>query len=520
MIVNPNINQKCYIIFEVIMGVSLIITLGFACLSFKSIDQSDNGLQDLTSNWQSSPIMNFTTVGLLESCPTGYSRFLNMSWPGTNAGCDCNSIYSTAIPETQRNRLNSGICSLNQANVGCRAVKPNSAVSYRVWKGGIICAQRANASMTYESLKSREVGPNSTCTNGTRQCGVLDTVGNKLCLPPSQACPINKVVFAYITDPIPTDYNYQSIALNSMNTLYYTSEAVTENLLLQFRLSEEGKVCQDPKQYNTNMTQFELDVDYANYGCTSSLPTAGKYDTRYKMIDSALKQNFYSGNGISLLLILTPYYPLESLDTTVGLYNRPFVGLQGNCTFDTSYVNDMAVKVDRVGYFKAGTAFFAVLTFLYFLFQAYCKHKVITASNVRTFNCLEFGVILGSFFTFCIVIMALLANSGFASMSTFTCGDPILNEGFVELAKELGKTTNDYYVLLLSLLNIAGYFISYLACCLLSRVQVSTDPLALVAAHEMSHHNNHSMNNSINSSGMMNQPGNNYPQTNSNNMMR
>ena len=70
--------------------------------------------------------------------------------------------------------------------------------------------------------------PDQNCPSGTKQCGILDELGNKLCYPDNVTeCPIN-----YITlDPSDKKYNYSSCVIDGV-TIYYTNQATDEGLVL------------------------------------------------------------------------------------------------------------------------------------------------------------------------------------------------------------------------------------------------------------------------------------------------
>ena len=74
------------------------------------------------------------------------------------------------------------------------------------------------------SYLNSAVTANESCPNGTKMCGILDNLGNKLCYPEYLNCPLN-----YITTNL-SDSNYRyygSVKLNN-KTIYFTNEA-TEN---------------------------------------------------------------------------------------------------------------------------------------------------------------------------------------------------------------------------------------------------------------------------------------------------
>lgn len=81
-----------------------------------------------------------------------------------------------------------------------------------------------NGEITY--LKNA-VQANESCPSSMKMCGILDELGNKLCIPKADACPIN-----YIKISDYNDYKYNYIISNIGNKkLYYTNEAVSEKII-------------------------------------------------------------------------------------------------------------------------------------------------------------------------------------------------------------------------------------------------------------------------------------------------
>ena len=73
----------------------------------------------------------------------------------------------------------------------------------------------------YISYLKDVVPSNKECQNDMKQCGILDELGNKLCVTKSFWCPIN-----YITlNPSDRNYTYKNITIDGV-TIYYTNEAI------------------------------------------------------------------------------------------------------------------------------------------------------------------------------------------------------------------------------------------------------------------------------------------------------
>ena len=85
---------------------------------------------------------------------------------------------------------------------------------------------RKNATDSGYNYLNSAFPPDQNCPSGTKQCGILDELGNKLCYP-DNVSPIN-----YITlDPSDKKYNYSSCVIDGI-TIYYTNQATNEGLVL------------------------------------------------------------------------------------------------------------------------------------------------------------------------------------------------------------------------------------------------------------------------------------------------
>ena len=76
-------------------------------------------------------------------------------------------------------------------------------------------------STRYFNYLEDAVPSSEDCPSRKRQCGILDELGNKLCISESSACPIN-----YITlNPSDRNYTYKNITIDGI-TIYYTNKAI------------------------------------------------------------------------------------------------------------------------------------------------------------------------------------------------------------------------------------------------------------------------------------------------------
>jgi hypothetical protein len=127
-----------------------------------------------------------------------------------------------------------------------------------VWDGNLLCAKRMEKTY-FEYVKNKEY-----CKSWMRPCGVVDSLNNILCVDSTQKCPINKIVFLR-QDSMPNYYNYTKLSSGTNKTVYFTTEAVENNIYVDIKVSE-GEMCIDPYQKNIiNGEPYLLQRDYDDY---------------------------------------------------------------------------------------------------------------------------------------------------------------------------------------------------------------------------------------------------------------
>ena len=92
---------------------------------------------------------------------------------------------------------------------------------------------------TYESLLTSSVKKGEPCPDNTKQCGILDTLGNIMCIDVNTDCPINLILVTEDNN-IPSEYKYTFTTVKLNNTyLHYTNEAIDKYILAKF-LKKDG----------------------------------------------------------------------------------------------------------------------------------------------------------------------------------------------------------------------------------------------------------------------------------------
>ena len=96
------------------------------------------------------------------------------------------------------------------------------------WNGSYYYRINGTSSYGERTYLKNAVQADETCPSSMKMCGILDKLGNKLCIPKTNPCPINYVKVS--NNSLDNKYNY-TISNIGNKKLYYTNEAVSEKII-------------------------------------------------------------------------------------------------------------------------------------------------------------------------------------------------------------------------------------------------------------------------------------------------
>jgi hypothetical protein len=453
MLIN-GINRGIVIISDIVIGCLSIAVLVISIIGYTSLHFSNRAISDIIHNWDKLPILDI--IDSKNGCTNDYITLVLDQWAGTVSGCNCVGRWSYRIPIENRNKLNKNTCSWNMTLAGCTDVASLPPKDINKWRGTTFCVKKATKA--FKDYINDSVPANKDCKNGMKQCGVLDTVNNKICISDQEQCPINQI-YININKDSPTDHVYKKIPLLNGFNLYFTNEAIDKPIHVDLKLSE-GQACLDPEQRNTQFNQYILDREYSNYDCTENIKGIN-LDNRYTKIDSYLKRDLYIDNGVYSYLFQLPYYPYGALEALVDFYNRPFIGWKNSCLNDEKFspegVNKVAKDLDDLDTKKLVVMIFAIIIMTYLIVKVVFKH--IYFNNVALVNLLEGIFVILSFVIFIIAILCYKVASEYSNeWDNFNCGDDLTNLVFEDLGKKYYSNKNyDMSILIMSLFCVIIY---------------------------------------------------------------
>jgi hypothetical protein len=252
---------------------------------------------------------------------------------------------------------------------------------YNIWRGVPLCSTRVQASYLDLSIAANE----SSCPNSQRSCGIIDTLNNVMCVPISTPCPYNYMEVIPKGQPLPSGFQYTSVALNDA-TLVISNINTKGKLLVETNINE-GTPCADPAYKNYLMPPFILETYYENNQCVDQL-NGQTYDLSYDLKDSYSFYNLYSENGILIYLNALPGFitysqSFISSNRKMKMFSRNYIGINTTCFNKLKELGigaELLVSLKNINletYSAASTLIFAVifggigygLIFFYFVFS-------------------------------------------------------------------------------------------------------------------------------------------------------
>ena len=181
-------NNIILIIFNTIV---ILFSISIFILSFlmKNDDKAASAIsKELIDNFNNGYFLDFW------SCNANENRISFGTWPGTVKGCGKieNDMPIARIMNEKKDKCEKGEKFLD-------SIPSQEIFSY---KGITICGKTKER--YYDLLFSDSiVGENEDCPEGMKNCGIIDTVKNKLCLKNNSECPISYIQIKDINSSAP-----------------------------------------------------------------------------------------------------------------------------------------------------------------------------------------------------------------------------------------------------------------------------------------------------------------------------
>ena len=390
----------------------LSISLLVICLKqlMKDVDDpfSLNYLSKVYYNWKRSPIVE----AYFYDCLNGYQTIPLATYEGNYHGCQCideNQLFTYKVNQ---------ICTEEEKKKNCTDISEEfpKLLNYSM----TLFAYYKLSSKTYYDYLETAVSKNEDCPENYHQCGILDTVGNKMCLRNEEECPINYI-------------DWENFKTEKTN--------VTEPIMLSFN-GTVGELCLHSSYKDKIEKIYPLSKGIDKYGCPKVYNDVS-VDNRFSIVGE---------EDASLLYLLSGLNALSQFESTnnrdinkIKYYLVNYIGLDLVCFKENKQqFKEQIMNNDKLSqtlyYYKMSKNVEAVMLIFYgaMIFLGLVHWFITLRKYYRLMNKLENQIwtmkVLLSFFS-CFIILSFYWSS-----PNFT----IPSECFVEaFEKESLKQANE-----------------------------------------------------------------------------
>lgn len=322
-------------IFIINLGVVVYILM-IITFDYRHFDM----LENLWNNWNThlvSELYLYENDKQIESKQILVSLF-NYTFEGMRRGCDCGFASNPNKDMSEFDwggKIDEGDCSIKQILLGCTQINDKGKEHYSKINDIAISLTR-NEEFGYIKNYASEID-NDCSGDNTKDCGIIDTINNRLCIPESKECPS-----IIIHDSISIDYNS-----NDNDLMRELAKKMKEKPLtnVSFKLSIDKICVNEAESPLTSNISFPLLIlketsDFypdrnemmMNIYCYTSLIDNQTIDSRYTLQLSSQFSSIFSYE-LKAYLKQIPSFPYNSfIKSNLNLYSIGYVGWSKNCS--------------------------------------------------------------------------------------------------------------------------------------------------------------------------------------------
>eukprot|EP00340_Litonotus_pictus_P009790 CAMPEP_0170521080 /NCGR_PEP_ID=MMETSP0209-20121228/6389_1 /TAXON_ID=665100 ORGANISM="Litonotus pictus, Strain P1" /NCGR_SAMPLE_ID=MMETSP0209 /ASSEMBLY_ACC=CAM_ASM_000301 /LENGTH=419 /DNA_ID=CAMNT_0010807725 /DNA_START=193 /DNA_END=1452 /DNA_ORIENTATION=+ len=394
-------------------------------------------------------------------------NLVHYKWFGHKQGCVCSGSVRESCSEEEL-KTNS-----------CVTLNASTPTILTKWKGFYICGSIIKNKNYFELAKSE----NRNCFPKHKYCGELDSLGNLLCVPEGEQCPVNKMAIRKQTDE--NNFNIE------------TSNSSYSGRILNRLLVTEGVPCAVPSErvYSASDNTLISSTKFSDIIIPQSYDMNPKdlndYALRYCKTPLVDEQGNKKVNSLSSLYeldehTLTDFYRYNKLDlykvtqtSQVKLFGGLYRGWKKECetsAFSSFFkLNDQKEEIRTVYTYieRSSTTLVVVsLVMLFCIVGAFTvKHQgLLKESHVIAFILFHVPVVIGS-----IIVIVFSGEIGgeiknskhshafFELIQSKTCSDKQTNSELLSVAKDFFDLNDKYFNLrIFSILIILLMVIVYI----------------------------------------------------------
>lgn len=299
----------------------VIFTLFCTYVAYFNISNTNSSyIRSLGRLWQRGPILTINPTNK-KDCNKDEIVLIHDDWLGTSEGCDCTNNADNGY-------IRAGECKKQKnANEGkCKSIQSTPELIFQYWGDSLFCGKRMG---NYFDLLLVE--KNEQCPLYTKRCGIIDSIGNILCVSTVTECPINKIIFNNGNKSEKMENATALISFSTNKTAQY-SNMFTDNYVLGDIKVDENIPCLFPSNENLIYQPFQLaNVLSKKLNVCASTNKGFSTDSKTYEIDSMSKKDFYILNGVENNLSQLPSFTGTPSDQIEKIYGKTLTGLTIKC---------------------------------------------------------------------------------------------------------------------------------------------------------------------------------------------
>lgn len=429
------------IVCEVVLVILTFIIIFSILLQSAKIGISFDIVTNIMTDWKMRPI-DAMQISRHRTCnELRMMDLLNFQWIGNVEGCVCNGV-----------NVKSGSCSKKEIDNGCIGIPDKMQSSLNKWKGNFLCGSIIKSKGYFELAKSENI----RCFSKHKPCGIIDTLGNYLCVPEEESCPVNRLFIRKQLDE--NNFNIETSNIKQDGEIFikiFATEGFPCIVPTQkvFSLITNPLIVLDTKNIKNNklLTSCEYSIN--------SHANQSEYNlkTGITELDECLTVDFYRLNKLEMYKIAP--------STKLRLFSGKYRGWRKIC--ETPFFNNFfknssedykneVIKILQILENRSSIIILiAVIILISIIGSGLVKHGFLLKSyeNMQyAFYLFHLPMVFGSLilFIFGIEISSEIKNAEFLNLffemvSTKNCSDEQTNSELKSVARDFYELNDKYF---------------------------------------------------------------------------
>ena len=416
------------IMCELIVILLTILLLYNTWFSNENIKNSIHIATGIMNEWKQKPI-DTIQISKFRSCEEiKFNNLLTYKWPGNLNCCICDGKINSSCTEA------------------CEStVQISNEILLKKWKGNYICGSSIKSQHYFGLLKSSD----EVCAVRYKNCGILDTLGNYLCVPQTEPCPVNFVNIRKNLD----ENNFSVEIQNSINK--------NGQIIIGVSIFENEQACIDHNNQHLSINENPIlnkFIQTAAFSTNCSTKVINNEGVKtgvdlsvYFKIDNSLLSDYYRTNQLEIYKILDR--------ESIGLYTKKYRGWKKQCEtkvfhnfYNSNPLYEIASIMSYIDEFKAILNALTLTILVLIIFSIFNK--------INGFLKEQYYIIILAYliiFTSLLVLFYLafsisnnfksydICSSFFEFISTNSCSDAITNSILTSVSKDYFDLVDNYF---------------------------------------------------------------------------